>query len=244
MCGIGFFINYGEKKIDLDLIKKTWEEMEDRGTDASGIYYERKDGTRTLLKAPVKSSDLWDMIVTEKSLKSKKLNGTENLIILHTRNKTEGSQHDNNNNMPIYSSNYILAHNGVVSALTKKPKYKFKGEVDSEFILANVEKNGIYKGIKDTDGSKALILKPFASDNIYIYRDTNPLDVAYIHKQQLLIGISKIEFTGTSLMINPKDIFSSQPNLLCLPKHEIHCISTMKKEIKLLEKINFKAGKK
>ena len=41
MCGIGFFARYKTKKFDLDMIKDTFISLESRGTDASGLYYER-----------------------------------------------------------------------------------------------------------------------------------------------------------------------------------------------------------
>ena len=44
MCAIGFFINYHKtKKLDLEEVKGMFVEMEDRGTDSAGFYWERRN---------------------------------------------------------------------------------------------------------------------------------------------------------------------------------------------------------
>ena len=57
MCGIGFVINYGTQKLDLDIVNTMWKNMSIRGLDSSGYYFEREDGTRNMIKLPLESEE-------------------------------------------------------------------------------------------------------------------------------------------------------------------------------------------
>lgn len=65
ICGIGFIINYSNKKLDLSFIRHLFEKLEIRGNEATGYYYERKTKdngmTRGVLKAPYCASLFWAM---------------------------------------------------------------------------------------------------------------------------------------------------------------------------------------
>jgi len=148
MCGIAFFINYGKQQLNPEYVYELFEQLNLRGTDASGYYFERLENGKMvnrMVKAPVDSESLiynckqWE---NGDSLYPYKIDGTERLIMLHCRAKTRGSQFNNRNNMPIESKRYVLIHNGVVNNV-KMEKYDYQAEVDSEEILARIERLGI-----------------------------------------------------------------------------------------------------
>lgn len=207
MCGIAFVINYGADLLDLDFIERIFSNMDDRGGDASGIYFERPKAGRTirrLVKGPIVGSDLFcdihdespDISKHEKAFNGKYgLVGSEKLVMLHTRKRTHGTEYDNNNNMPIYSKDWIFVHNGVVNAERMKD-YPYKGAVDSEEILARIQQYGgdFGKALPEIGGSMAIITKRFKDDFLYVYRNSNPLDLVYDQERKLMVGISCAEY--------------------------------------------------
>ncbi|MBW1975240.1 MAG: hypothetical protein JRI45_06680 [Deltaproteobacteria bacterium] len=200
MCGILGLIRYGNQKIDLGLLRETFVSLSARGTDASGFYFEREN-TKRAIKAPVPADELWDNIhgkkslpkETEEQMKKYRLDGTEKLIIMHTRAKTRGTPQNNYNNMPIHSARYVLAHNGHIYS-SRLDGYNYQAEVDSEEILARVEKYGIHKGIKKCEGSMAILLKRLDSRNLYFGRRTNPLSLVWFFKEKMLIILSASQY--------------------------------------------------
>ena len=219
MCGIGLIINYGEEKINLDMVETMFKNMEDRGDDASGIYYERpgKDGNiiNRVFKAPVPASDLWNSVqgydskfkIPATFQEKWKLDGTERLIMLHTRTATRGTVSNNHNNMPIYSENWVLVHNGCVNA-PRVNSFKYKGEVDSEDILAHIEHSeNISDALKGVQGSMAIIVRPLKAKHLYMYRNSNPLEIVVPINKKLLFACSSRDFVldNSSLELMGKD---------------------------------------
>jgi len=207
MCGIAFVINYGQAPLPPDFVQRLFSNMDDRGGDASGIYFERAKKGRTirrLAKGPITGEDLFaelhdarpDQTKHEKAFNSKYgLDGSERLVLLHTRKRTHGSEYDNNNNMPIYSKDWILVHNGVVSA-DRLTKYPYRGVVDSEEILARIQMYGgdFSKAIPEVSGSMSLIAKKFSDPELYLYRNSNPLDLVFQPETNILVGVSNAEY--------------------------------------------------
>jgi len=236
MCGIGVIINYGKDKVEDKLTKGLFDNLAARGTDASGLYFEREENglrIRRLCKAPMRSSDLWRLLQepTKKEKKQYKLfinkyalNGQEKLIMLHTRNGTRGCESNNHNNGPIFSDNYILVHNGMVTN-TKIEGYKYCGEVDSEEILARVETSGVFHGIKALVGSMAIALKPIKSQCVYLYRNSNPIFVEYRTKEQVLVACSMQSYIPCGGLppagALASQLFSPGKSGMALPANEI-----------------------
>lgn len=246
MCGIGFVINYNKKtKMPLGIVGEMFKGMEDRGTDASGVYFERQGGQRMirkLFKMPSRASALWKLIQSpetsasdiEKAMaETYHLDGTERLIMLHTRHGTKGSSDIPSNNMPIFSANSILIHNGMVHGERLKD-YPYKGEVDSEEIVARIETNGLKHAIEDLSGSMAIVTKKFKEETLVIYRHGNPMDLLYYPETQLLIGCSKSSFV-------PCDYFGEKMNeylfqtgassIIELPEDTAYRVSITKRDI-------------
>lgn len=254
MCGIAFVINYNQKKkIDLDMIGVMFSEMESRGTDSAGYYFERIENTKMVtrcIKAPTTASDLyahihWDKHTgkAKKYFDQYKLNGTERLIMLHTRNKTQGSEFDNNNNMPIFSQHYVLIHNGVIHSPRLK-KYEYSGDVDSEEILARIETLGVEDGLQAVRGSMAVAFKKFESDKMYFGKRSSPLDLVYLANEKMLIGISEHKFVE----IKPEDsmlskiLFSPSTNIVEMPDKMLYRVDLKSPKVEYECSIDVKFG--
>lgn len=206
MCGIGFVINYDEKPINLDLVEFMFKNMEARGDDAAGIYYERPQENGSLLtrvyKAPLSPSVLWNSIqgksktlgIPDKVKNKWCLDGTETLIMMHSRSATSGTVSINENNMPIFSESWVLVHNGVVKA-PMNPYFDYKGTVDSEHILAYLQTDpDITSAIGEISGSMAIAARELGTNNLYLYRNSNPLDIIIPTGEKTIWGCSRSEY--------------------------------------------------
>ena len=237
MCGIAFFVNYGEKKMNINLFYDLFSMLSIRGTDSSGYYFERmeeKKSVKRMIKAPIESKKFIKTMEQWKegdALYKFKLNGTEKLIMFHCRQKTRGSELNNKNNMPIASKNYVLIHNGVMLN-TKLKDYDYSAEVDSEEILARVEKMGVKKGIKECDGSMSIALKPIDRDTLFLYRNSNPLEIVFMEKDNILMGCSNANyvepFDKTRIGIK---IFKTRKNYVELPSQFLFTLNLNKHSI-------------
>ena len=247
MCGIAFIINYSNNKLNLSFVKNIFCFMEERGTNASGIYFERGilgKMERRIIKAPLKASDLWKetQLIKDINEENKKyiLDGTEKLILLHTRQKTTGTEFDNLNNHPIFSEKYVLVHNGIISDDSKVKDYKYLGQVDSEHILANLETLGL-NGFKNVYGGMAAIFKKFKEDKIFLLRNYNPLFLCYFKDLNVLIGISDIDFVSNNIQAR-KTLFKKlteekEFKSVELPKNELYTIRIDKFHINKIKDI-------
>ena len=249
MCGIAVVINYGGEKIDPSFLRGMFHDMANRGSDASGIYFEREEGGRTirrLFEGPMESKDLWRLL-QEPSKKDLKmygsfinkyaLTGKEKFLMFHTRAKTRGDEKAAHNNMPIFSDNYFLVHNGMVSN-KRLEKYQYKGEVDSEEILASVETYGVAEGLSQIAGSMAIGLKPKKENVVYLYRNSNPLDVLYFKEQGLLVACS----SGSYVKYQEKDfgaeLLSATATAQKLPAFHLFKVSTIEPKLEIVKKID------
>jgi asparagine synthetase B (glutamine-hydrolysing) len=241
MCGIAFVINYNTKnKVNLDIVKSMFISMKKRGTDASGIYWEREDGSsisRKLFKSPIESDKLWELVQSDKTpehtFERAQLFGTERLIMLHTRNMTQGNEADNHNNMPIYSKNYVLVHNGVIHAERSK-SYAYNGAVDSEEILAKTEEVGLKKALSLINGSMAIAIKKIVDDELFIYRRNNPLYLLFFKDQNVLFGCSLADYVPHINKLKQRlgdGLFKSGCSILEVPEGELFKLSIKHRSI-------------
>ena len=240
MCGIAFVINYGKKIMDIKFLERLFINLSIRRTDSSGYYCERIEDekiAKRMIKAPMESSKLLDKIKLyepkDKAYGSQ-LNGKESLIMFHCRQKTRGTEYDNKNNMPIWSKNYVLIHNGIISN-DKLDGYKYSAEVDSEEILARIETYGLVKGINGCLGSMAIAIKPVKNRILYVYRNTNPLDLVYIHKHDILVGCSNGDYSQYEEFDHSKlleTLTSPIQTVVELPPKNLFCISLTRNKIK------------
>lgn len=159
MCGIAGFIGQPKKpKASYELITALFDNLEVRGTDASGFWatevsnkHNDNKGGVIYHKEPIKSSefikkDQWT------SLKKRRLD----LVIAHARATSKGGGHAsiNTNNHPFVSSDkrIALAHNGTLEEATfLKDKYETISDTDSEFLL-RIYEHGLDREYYTIDG--------------------------------------------------------------------------------------------
>ena len=242
MCGIGFFSRYKTKKFDLDMIKKTFISLESRGTDASGLYYERIENidgkdviAKRAVKSPFKTSELYPVFQDSKHA----LNGTEYFIMMHSRAKTVGTAYKNVNNHPVFSENYVLIHNGTI---TTKPLdfYDYQGEVDTEIGVSFIETFGIEKGISLLEGGISFVFKEKKAKEFFLYRHHNPMNIAYNIKDGVLCGTSEIKQLPYSEETSfPENILNPGTTISETDKYQLYKVSlrTQKPEIEKLIKV-------
>lgn len=233
MCGIGFMVNYGSKNYDVDELHGMWREMSARGTDACGYYFEREDGTKRMIKLPFTSDEALMEINSNERMEKWRLDGTEKLVMLHTRAQTQGSSTDNNNNMPIFSKHFVLVHNGVITTPFDKDRYPYRGVVDSEEILARVEMSGWKKGLAALSGSLAIAMKPFNGRSLYVFKSSNPLDMVFNKQGSILWGCSVARYApygqGESLQ---DSVFNPQCSVVGIERNTLFKVSLHRKEIR------------
>lgn len=245
MCGIAFILNYNPKlKIPKGLIKHLFIEMELRGTDASGFYLERENKKgeieRLAKKTPKPSTELWmetqETPKLSKDDKRYKFTGWEKLILLHTRTKTVGDPIDNENNHPVFSDNYVLVHNGQIYS-SRLAHYKYEGKVDSEEILAYMETFGMVDGLKKLNGDMSVIFKKIGGNSLFLYRNSNPLDLVFFPQSNLLIGVSNESFVDIEWIHKTiqNKIFAPYFIHEELPPNSLYELSMDEKKFSLLE---------
>lgn len=164
MCGIFGII--GDVPDKFVLVRRGLIFCETRGRDASGVW-SKETG---IIKRPVPGTILAnkDEIVSKRDIWQK-----QKLIIGHARAATCGSPDNNGNNHPLETENWILVHNGIVTA-DEVWKREPKSEVDSHLILQHIEKYG-FKGLENISGSMAILLVNKNSGELFAYRHGNPL---------------------------------------------------------------------
>jgi len=187
MCGIGGVIGYNKQlgKRNVKIAKAIFKGIETRGRDAFGVYFHPLG---QLYKFP---DSLTTFILNGGSI----INAdTQGGILMHTRAATKGLTSKLVNNHPFKSSisgRFILAHNGrITNDEETKTKYslKYDGETDSLIIvnlidyLVTEENKSVVDAIKFTmeelEGSRACWLFDTNTEDLYLFRNSNPLNYA------------------------------------------------------------------
>jgi glucosamine 6-phosphate synthetase-like amidotransferase/phosphosugar isomerase protein len=200
MCGIMGFYCFSDKKPDKEKISSMFSLLESRGRDASGFAFIRDDNL-IVNKAPVRSSEF---------VKSKDWQELElpEIMILHTRMKTQGSEKNPNNNHPLYNKEGIaIVHNGIIHNDHEIfGKNKPDGECDSEAILSVLSIKGkgdkIKKVFDRVEGSFAVaIINKAEPDTLILIKKDNPIDMYYQTDQDILYFCSEKEIMQEALGI-------------------------------------------
>jgi len=179
MCGLlGFFTEQPSKE-NFVKYEVLLEDIEFRGTDATGsmVYREWKNrgGRCRVVKKPVKATEY----IKTSLPKIKEEIERSPLVIGHVRAKTQGAASDNNNNHPVFGKRWLITHNGSVTTMDKVHGYTYKGEVDTEYIVAQLETKGL-DGLKETRGSAGLVIFDMMADNPTVY--------LWAHNQTFYLG--------------------------------------------------------
>ena len=158
MCGIGGYYRSSDNKNTSSrmkpVVRSLWNNLQERGLDASGIAYESPTGTRTVKR----DRPSYEMSTLGTNL-AFGMNRTPRWIMLHTRAATHGKPELNRNNHPLMAKGLALCHNGVVynkKDVLERYNIDAKREVDTEAILIALKKGGINAVSKYVSGSMSL----------------------------------------------------------------------------------------
>ena len=239
MCGIGGVVQLDKrKKLDSDIQLGALTllfELQDRGTDAWGVYIE-KDGKHNneLFCGEPSEEETGELFKTPKSVTeffngdSKIYLDKSNTILMHTRASTQGDSDININNHPFSTKDFVLAHNGTItnaSVLKTRHNIDSKGiECDSYVIVALVQKyydegstviEAIQKMAKEVYGGMACWLYYKPKRQLYLYRKTNPISYMIDNEKNILMFASeessiRNSYTGIKELSN--DIVKDVPS--------------------------------
>ena len=259
MCGIMGLIGHPSKKDAVSFINKGLSVLEIRGKDATGIFYTcLSSEEKNIIKAPLSSKEFLKKFEVKVFIKEicKFLPQEDILILGHCRAATQGSPQDNKNNHPLYSENWILIHNGVISGDVEiiNPS----SDTDSEILLQALEQTKdmseietIKKAISQISGSLAIALVNKKTNNVYLYRHSNPLyccktksGIVFASTESILKTSIKEWLPETSSLFKGIEIAELEENSIYLMTKDDTClIEKVSPKIKVYELPSFFMGR-
>lgn len=229
MCGIcGIYGINGLSEEDLKKFQTILLNCEDRGKDAFGYYtdkgvFKTKGCVSDYLQ---KHNDIW-----------KRWKNT-NFVLAHTRAVTTGEAKKNQNNHPFETRNFVLAHNGMIYN-TIDFDYKTDIETDSFVIIKSIQKEyekskDVLQAIKETtkklDGSYACWLLHKNTNDIYLFRHNNPIEIRFDDKNKIITFASEGEIMFKNVDIIREIVFGFFKVPFSFAKIEEHKIYKINKE--------------
>lgn len=187
---------------DKKKLEKMFVLLETRGVDASGFAYIDKSTEKLkVVKSAVPSSKLvktkrWKELVPSR------------IMILHTRQKTQGEPSNNMNNHPVFNKKGLaIVHNGMIHNDNQifSKKVNRDAEVDSEAILtvlSNIEKSkDPIKNVFDAleGGFAVASIDQCAPNVLTLFRKDNPIDIAYNSEDDVFYFCSEREIMQEAL---------------------------------------------
>ena len=203
MCCLYGILDYKQKLTTLQknhILKELSVACEKRGTDATGIAYNR-NGKLEINKAAVAARKFRQTIPSG-----------VNVVMGHTRLTTQGNAKLNYNNHPFEGKcknrTFALAHNGIIyneSKLRREHKLPFtKIETDSYVAVQMIEKTGTFnlqvieKMASEVEGSFCFTLLD-NKDNLYLIKGNNPLTIYHCKRYGFYIYASTEEILKAGL---------------------------------------------
>ena len=158
MCGIGGYYQTGNTENAPQwakpALRKMWDNLQSRGSDASGVAYESPTGTRHYKT----DKPAYELSGLSMGL-AFSMNRSPRWVMLHTRAATHGKPEENRNNHPLMGHKLALCHNGVVynkDNVLSKYNVSAKRDVDTEAILVALKNGGIDAVAKHVEGSMSI----------------------------------------------------------------------------------------
>lgn len=184
-----------------------------RGRTASGLCY-TSGRKMTIVKDKLDAADLVKTEFYKQSLKKYvKFRGdrTDQLLSVlgHCRQKTKGTEQNNDNNHPIRYKNVVGVHNGIISnddVQFEKYKDSFSrnAQVDSEIIFALVNHfstttDSIPKGIQQacsnlSGGYACAMVHNYQPHILWIFRANSPCTIYHFEKKGVIMFASQANF--------------------------------------------------
>lgn len=205
MCGILGWMTTARTNIAEDSFKKGVSRLfvlsESRGKEASGICCVI-DRSIQITKASLRAKKL---IASEEYLRclNNAMQDKKRLIMGHARMVTNGSAQNVENNQPVIRGDLVCIHNGIIVndqlIWMKYPELKRKSEVDTEVLLALLEKyrykinftEAFNKALVDIEGSLTIALVDRNSDWLFLYTNTGSLFCAISEEHKDIIFSSE-----------------------------------------------------
>lgn len=171
-------------KAEVKLYEESLRAIDRRGGHATGIYTNGR-----IIKMPVTAREFLRIIHTLN--KNYAFGATE--ILGHTRLATVGRYEDNKNNHPFMSRSFVFAHNGSYYSISgvktvvmeyysrdipKTDSWELLAKIQSTYDEDNDVKTAIESALNDGYGAYAFWLYDREHDELYLYREDNPLHVA------------------------------------------------------------------
>lgn len=203
MCCLYGILDYKQKLNTWQknhLLRKLSVAAEKRGTDATGIAYNR-NGRMEIHKKPLPAHSFHWQIPRG-----------VNVVIGHTRLTTQGNEKINRNNHPFSgqcaNGAFALAHNGVLyNEMKLRREFDLPVtniETDSYVAVQMIEKTRTFdlKAIQtmaeEVEGSFCFTLLD-QQDNLYLVKGNNPLSVYHFEKLGIFVYASTEEILKTGL---------------------------------------------
>jgi len=200
MCGIMGYYCFGEKRPNKEKITTMFALLESRGRDASGFAFIR-GGKLIVNKEAVRSS----VLVNKTAWKNLEL---PQILIAHTRAKTQGTERNNKNNHPLFdSSGLCIVHNGMIwNDREIFANCRRDAEVDSIAILEVLSRKNNGDRLKHVfdklEGSFAFaIIDRNNPDMLTLVKKDNPIQLYYNEYDDILYFCSEREFMLEALQI-------------------------------------------
>jgi len=209
MCGIGGYYQTGNTnnapKWAKPALRKMWDNLQSRGSDASGIAYESPTGIRHYKT----DRPAYELSGLSMSL-AFGMNRTPRWLMFHTRAATHGKPEENRNNHPLLGSKLALCHNGVVynkSNVLSKYNVSPKRDVDTEAILVALKNGGIDAVAKHVEGSMSI---SWAKGNtMYLWTNgMSPLVIGELYNGDYMYSSTDEHLMSTGLRF--KQVFDAK----------------------------------
>ena len=214
MCGIGGYYRTGNTnknapKWAQPALRKLWDSLQRRGSDASGIAYESPTGIRHY-KKDIPAYEL-SGLATGLAFS---MNRPPHWVMLHTRAATHGKPEYNKNNHPVMGYNIALCHNGVVynkDEILKRYNLVAQRGVDTEAILVSLKKGGIDAVAKHVKGSMSISWAK--GQTMYLWTNgASPLVIGELYNGDYIYASTDDHLMTTGLRF--RNVFDAKPGYL------------------------------
>jgi asparagine synthetase B (glutamine-hydrolysing) len=189
VCGIGGIVRIGDRKIRKWQLQQLAMELQHRGMDATGFALMDEDGMIHIWKV---ADPAWKAVAGKEfnNWCDKALTDRARILLVHTRQYTKGSPHNNENNHPLYSNPIegVVIHNGMVrnddglfEANKKLHGFERSCATDSDIFRALLDNHGridkaLIKDMNLVDGTAAVAaIHKKSPGKLLLLRDSNPL---------------------------------------------------------------------
>ena len=191
MCGIAGYFCFGKNRPEKQILDNLLIETQRRGEDSTGVSFIRNKKL-VVYKSPLDASDFVEQHEEWNNLKL-----IPSYMVMHCRKTTQGSEDNNMNNHPVFRDGLAIVHNGVIyndDDLYDKHEFKRDAEVDTEIILALLEKHkkktkydDLEKSLNELRGNFAVASIDLHKPNtLTLFRHNNPLSFGLDQENEIL----------------------------------------------------------